>query len=254
MKVLVACEYSGIVRDAFENAGWDAWSCDLLPTESEQTTASGKHIIDDVEFLLLYVGNYEKRVEQFAFFGEYDGYDAQREQAKKVPKEWDLLIGHPPCTYLSFAYTGKERYSNNRLQQKIYAYQFFLDLWNAPIEHICLENPLGYIHSGLLPCTQIVEPYFFGDPYKKKTCLWLKNLPILTYEISGLFGKGTKVIPTHTLINCTPKSRRKLPAILQPFSTGKEKAKFHAGIAGAMAEQWTEFFKTIEKVEQIKNQ
>lgn len=148
MRMLSACEYSGIVRDAFENAGWDAWSCDILPTESEQTIKSGKHYQCDV----------------------LDVINAQK---------WDLMIGFPPCTYLSFAYCGKERYSNERLQKKIEAYQFFLDLWSADIPHICLENPMGYIHSGLLPYSQIIEPFYFGHDYRKKTCLWLKNLPLL---------------------------------------------------------------------------
>ena len=210
--------------------GWDAWSCDLLPTESEQTKASGKHIQDDVILLL---GNLQLR-DYLVRRGYADKYE-------NMPEKWDLLIGHPPCTYLSFAYTGTERYSINRLQNKINAYQFFLDLWAAPIEHICLENPMGYIHTGLLPYTQIVEPYYWGDPYKKKTCLWLKNLPKLTYEIPGLFGRGTKVEPTHTFINCTPVKRRKLPSVLPAFSNGSEKSKFHSGIANAMAEQWTEY-------------
>ena len=85
-RVLVACEYSGIVRDAFENAGWDAWSCDILPTDSEQTKAAGKHYQCDV--------------------------------LEVLNKDWNLLIGFPPCTYLSFAYVGKERYSDERLLKK----------------------------------------------------------------------------------------------------------------------------------------
>jgi hypothetical protein len=152
-----------------------------------------------------------------------------------------LFIGHPPCTYLSFAYTGKERYANSRLQEKINAYQFFLDLWSAQVEHICLENPMGYAHSGLLPCTQEVEPYYFGDAYTKRTCLWLKNLPKLEYTVTGLFGEGTMVEPTHNFINSTPKSRRKLPAFLPAFASKSEKSKFHTGIARAMAKQWTEY-------------
>ena len=102
MKILVACEYSGIVRDAFETAGWDAWSCDLLPTESEQTIAAGKHIQGDV-----------------------------LQHLSEHAKEYDLMIAHPPCTYLSFAYTGSERYSVNRLQEKIKAYQ--LEQWTKTV-------------------------------------------------------------------------------------------------------------------------
>ena len=247
MKVLVACEYSGIVRDAFENAGWDAWSCDLLPTESEQTAAAGKHVVDSVEFLLY--ADYEQHVEASAIFGEYDGFDALIQQAKRMPKDWDLLIGHPPCTYLSFAYTGKERYSNERLQKKIDAYQFFLDLWNAPIEHICLENPFGYVHSGLLPYTQKIEPYYwgkeFGEDYYKRTCLWLKNLPLLKYSKENtLFEEKTAVTPKFRMIN-NKNTKNGLPSMFDR-ADAKERSKFHKGVAKAMAEQWTEYIKNIK--------
>ncbi|GHT03471.1 hypothetical protein AGMMS49525_08600 [Bacteroidia bacterium] len=225
MNVLVACEYSGIVRDAFEDAGWNAWSCDLLPTESEQTKVSRKHYQGDV----------------FHFLTKFILPD-ELQLSDDFPLSLDLMIGHPPCTYLSYAYTGKERYSIERMQKKIEAYQFFLDLWSAPIEHICLENPMSYIHSGLIPCTQIIEPYYFGDPYKKKTCLWLKNLPKLTYSEDTLFEKGTKVVPTHQFLDNNLKSqRKKLPILLPLYSDGHARSKFHKGIAKAMAEQWTEY-------------
>jgi len=213
---LVACEYSGIVRDAFENKGWNAWSCDLLPTESEQTKSSGKHIQGDIIAIIQDI------------FNEYS-------------HDWDLLIGFPPCTYLSFAYTGNKRYSIERLQNKIKAYQFFLDLWSAPIEHICLENPIGYAHSWLLPCTQIIHPYYFGDNYKKRTGLWPKNLPLLKYaKENDLFNKKTSVKPEYLLISCSGK-KAKLPAKYSGKSTQKLKSKFHKGIANAMAEQGTKY-------------
>jgi len=209
-KVLVGCEYSGTVRDAFSLKGWDAWSCDLLPTESELTKQEGKHYQCDI-FDVLY-------------------------------QDWDLLIAFPPCTYLSFVFT-KNRYSLERLQKKIEAYQFFLDLWSAPIEHICLENPIGFAHTGLLPYSQIIESYYFGDHYKKKTCLWLKNLPKLKYsKENNLFYEKTAVEPTHLLVSGRRKSKEKFPALNKPFSSGKQKSKFHKGIANAMAEQWTEYF------------
>jgi len=228
MKILVACEYSGIVRDAFENAGWDAWSCDLLPTESEQTRVANKH--------------YEGNVLEILDFHV-------RDIERNMPEYWDLLIGHPPCTYLSFAYTGKERYSNERLQQKINAYQFFLDLWRAPIEHICLENPFGYIHSGLLPYTQKVEPYYwgeeFGEDYCKRTCLWLKNLPPLTHsKTDTLFEKGQEVECNRIFVDTQPKNKLKnRKKVIKNWASSKERSKFHKGIAKAMAEQWTEYIK-----------
>jgi len=239
MNVLVACEFSGIVRDAFEDAGWNAWSCDLLPTESEQTKAANKHLQGDI-----------LRIIKGKWYGCKNIDDVMTLELQQIieEKEWDLLIGHPPCTYLSYAYTGKERYSIERLQNKINAYQFFLDLWDAPIEHICLENPMGYIHSGLLPCSQIIEPYYFGDPYKKKTCLWLKNLPPLQYSKEDtMFEKKTAVKPEYHLVDGGNK-------VLLPrkYSGGKGKqkklkSKFHKGIAAAMAEQWTEYLLLTKK-------
>ena len=212
MKVLVACEFSGIVRDAFEDAGCDAWSCDLLSTESQQTQRANKHIQGDVLTV--------------------------------INSDWDLLLGFPPCTYLSYAYTGKERYSNKRLQQKIEALQFFLKLWTANINHICIENPLGYISSALLPYSQIVEPYFFGDNYKKRTCLWLKNLPKLEYvKCDNLFEKQTAVTAEYRMVSTKTKGKS-LPAKFNRFS-GKERSKFHSGMANAMARQWTDYLKNI---------
>ncbi|MDR2887688.1 MAG: hypothetical protein LBV26_06800 [Bacteroidales bacterium] len=253
LKILVACEYSGIVRDAFEDAGWDAWSCDILPTESQQTKASGKHVVEDVLHLLYGRNFFIDFVEGCRFPEEDLEKDEEYQQAKRIPENWDLLIGHPPCTYLSFAYTGKERYSTERLQEKINAYQFFLDLWNAPVEHICLENPMGYVHTGLLPYTQIVEPYYFGHNYKKKTCLWLKNLPKLQYSLTdNLFEKKTAQEPTHLFINYGYSRKRnppKLPSICKPFADKKEKSKFHKGVARAMAQQWTEHINQLR----IKN-
>ena len=241
MNVLVGCEYSGIVRDAFEDEGWNAYSCDIISTESEQTRAAGKHIQADI---LRVIEHIEKYGDTVPFIDDVGN-------VFYLPK-FDLFIAHPPCTYLSFAYTGKERYSIDRLQQKIYAYQFFLDLWAAPIEHICLENPMGYVHTGLLPYTQIVEPYYFGDPYKKRTCLWLKNLPKLVHTDTGLFGHGTSVKPTHTFVRgCSQNKGRRLPVLTKPFANGKDTAKFHTGIATAMAEQWTEYL--INEIQTTKN-
>ncbi|MDR2910603.1 MAG: hypothetical protein LBV47_04460 [Bacteroidales bacterium] len=240
LKVLVACEYSGVVRDAFEHAGCDAWSCDILHTESEQTKAAEKHIQGDVMYMS---PNY---------FNEKITFSEYMPVKKQLNQRWDLLIGHPPCTYLSFAYTGKERYSLERLQKKIHAYQFFLNLWNAPVEHICLENPMGYVHSGLLPCTQIIEPYYFGHDYKKKTCLWLKNLPKLTYSLTDtMFEKKTAQEPTKIFLDNMTKVKRKgnikveRESVLSPYANQKERSKFHSGIARAMAQQWTEYINQL---------
>lgn len=146
MKVLVACEYSGIVRDAFTARGHDATSCDLLPTESP-----GKHYQGSVLDIL------------------YNG--------------WGLMIGHPPCKFISYAAT-KYWHQDGRAQKRIEALGFFNTLLSAPIEKICIENPLGCAGPIIRPHDQIIHPYYFGDSDVKRTCLWLKNLPKLVYELN----------------------------------------------------------------------
>lgn len=152
MKILVACEFSGIVRDAFSKKGHDAWSCDLLPTESELTKQEGKHIQGDV--------------------------------LKILDDGWDLMIAHPPCTYLCSSglhwnSRGKPRRRQKRQQQTLDALGFVLALRDAPIPRICIENPIGYLSTNMAKPDQYIQPYHYGHPDSKKTCLWLKNLPRL---------------------------------------------------------------------------
>ena len=142
MKVLVACEYSGIVRDAFAAKGHDAWSCDILPTESP-----GNHFQGDV--------------------------------LEHLDKGWDLMIAHPPCTHLAVSgarwFTeGKKPWS---LQEE--ALDFVTKLLNAPIDKIALENPVSVISTKIRKPNQIIQPFEYGHDVTKKTCLWLKNLPNL---------------------------------------------------------------------------
>lgn len=142
MRVLVACEFSGIVRDAFKARGHDAWSCDLLDTES-----AGPHIVGDVRSVLA------------------DG--------------WDLLIAHPPCTYPCVSDLHWNGRRTGRWEKTNAAVQFVRDLLNAPIARIALENPVGIISTRIRRPDQIIQPYNFGDDASKGTCLWLKNLPRL---------------------------------------------------------------------------
>jgi hypothetical protein len=191
MKILIACEYSGIVRNAFAAKGHDAWSCDILPSES-----SGNHIQDDV--------------------------------LKHLNKGWDLMIAHPPCTYLSnagarFLYP-KGKLNKDRYKLGLKAKKFFMALYNAPIDKICVENPISSKIFELPKHTQTIQPYEYGHPVQKKTCLWIKNLKTLT---------PTKVIqkPQSTKIagnwfNKGGKDRQ------------KNRSKFFIGIANAMADQW----------------
>lgn len=139
MKVLVACEFSGIVRDAFKAKGHDAWSCDLLPTERP-----GNHIQGDVLAIL--------------------------------NDRWDLMIAHPPCTHL--AVSGARWFKEKRIEQEI-ALDFVMILMDARVPKICIENPISVISTRIRKPDQIIQPWQFGHGETKATCVWLKNLPLL---------------------------------------------------------------------------
>lgn len=199
-RVLVACEYSGTVRDAFALLGWDAWSCDILPSERP-----GNHIQEDVLAVL------------------NDG--------------WDLMIAHPPCTYLTV--TGNkwmgaafaDRFPN-RHEQRQNAINFFMALMNCSIPHIALENPVGIMSTVYRKPDQYIHPYHFGDPHSKKTGLWLKGLPPL---------KHTKIVEPQFHIQ---KDGRRDPLWhyesmrMTPHERMKYRSKTFQGIANAMAAQW----------------
>lgn len=139
MKVLIGCEFSGIVRDAFVRRGHDAWSCDLLPGES-----AGNHIQDDI--------------------------------LKHLNEGWDMLIAFPPCTYLA---VSGARWFKERKKEQHEALEFVRRLLDAPILKIALENPIGVISTFIRKPDQIIQPWMFGHGETKATCLWLKNLPRL---------------------------------------------------------------------------
>ena len=159
MKVLVACEYSGVVREAFAKRGHDAWSCDLLPTDQP----SDKHIQGDV--------------------------------LEVINRGWDLIIAHPPCTHLSLS--GAKYWAEKRAdgrQQK--AIKFVEDIWDAEnCPRICIENPVGALtkHSKLGKASVYIQPYEFGHAEQKRTGLWLKGLPKLKgtkfIDVKGLPNK-----------------------------------------------------------------
>jgi hypothetical protein len=139
-RVLVACEYSGRVRDAFLRQGWDALSCDLLPTE-----VPGPHYQGDLRDVL------------------HDG--------------WDLMICHPPCTHLA---VSGARWFKDKVQEQAEALDFVCLLLNASIPRIALENPVSVISSKVRKPDQIIQPWQYGHGETKATCLWLKGLPLLT--------------------------------------------------------------------------
>ena len=192
MRLLVACEYSGTVRDAFIRAGHDAMSCDLLPTD-----APGPHYQGDV----------------FDIIGD----------------KWDMMIDHPPCTYLSVSGMHWTTRGLRDPQLTEDALTFVQRLMAAPIERIALENPISIISSRIRKPDQIVQPWWFGHDASKKTCLWLKNLPLL--------------VPTDKLEgdnktrrgNQTASGQNKLPPSANRW---KIRSKTYEGIANAMAAQW----------------
>ena len=182
MRVLIACEYSGAVRDAFIRAGHDAMSCDLLPTD-----ATGPHYQGDV-------------------------FDI-------INDEWDLMIGHPPCTHLSVS--GARHFAAKRADgRQQAAVEFFLRLARAPIPKIAIENPVCIMSSIWRKPDQTIQPWQYGHGETKATCLWLKNLPPLT--------------PTNIV------SGREQRICMLPPSKDRWKLRSttYRGIASAMASQW----------------
>jgi site-specific DNA-cytosine methylase len=195
LKVLVACEYSGTVRDAFLAAGHDAMSCDLLPTE-----VPGPHYQGDVGDVL----------------GE----------------GWDMMIAHPPCTYLSVSgmHWTKRGLRDPQLTED--ALDFVRLLLAAPIERIALENPVSVISSRICKPSQIINPWQFGHDASKKTCLWLKNLPLLrpTQTVEPRIIDGKK-----RWGNQTDSGQNKLGPSEDRW---KIRSATYPGIALAMAQQW----------------
>ena len=157
MRVLIACEFSGIVREAFKKKGHDAWSCDLLPTD-----ILGQHIQGDILDIL------------------NDG--------------WDLMIAHPPCTHLA---VSGARWFKDKKKEQVEALGFVQTLLDAPIKKTALENPISVISTKIRKPDQIIQPWQFGHGETKATCLWLKNLPKLepTKIVSGREARVHKMPP-----------------------------------------------------------
>lgn len=191
MRVLVACECSGAVRRAFRDMGHDAWSCDIVPADD-----GGPHILGDVLGVLDY--------------------------------SWDMLIAFPPCTHLavSGARYFEQKRKDGRQQQGI---DFFMKFANAPVGKIAIENPVGIMSTVYRKPDQVIQPWMYGHPEAKATCLWLKNLPklvatnVLEKPASGRWN------------NQTPSGQNNLGP---SADRAKIRAKTYEGIARAMAEQW----------------
>ena len=192
MKILVAYELSGIVREAFRKRGHDAWSCDLLPSD----IPSPYHIQDDV--------------------------------LKHLNEGWDMMIAHPPCTYLSnsgvrWLYNSDKTKNEERWENMRTGREFFLKLLNADIPRVAVENPIQhkYAREKIRKPDQIIQPWQFGHGETKATCLWLKNLP--------------KLIPTNMVSGRENRIHRMPPSPQR----GHLRSITYQGIADAMAEQWS---------------
>lgn len=201
MRILIACEFSGTVRDAFASRGHDVWSCDLEPTDKP-----GNHHQGSVFDIL--------------------------------NNDWDMMIAHPPCTYLTvtgnkwFKPEYKDRFPT-REQDRKDAIEFFMALMNANIPKIAVENPIGIMSTTFRKPDQIIQPWQFGHEASKSTCLWLKGLPLLQH--TNVVGKGEFV---------TYKSGKRTAkwyadaACHDAKTRAKIRNKTFQGIADAMAQQW----------------
>ena len=201
MRVLVACEESQEVCKAFRALGHEAYSCDIEP-------CSGGH----------------------------PEWHLQCDALELLKLKWDLIIAHPPCTYLSKA-GGNRLRINGEIQEKRFekgrlAKDFFMEFYNADCPKIAVENPIPLKIFGLPLYSQIIQPYMFGDPWMKTTCLWLKGLPILMAD--------DIVVPEYKWVNSTDHRKNKKMDTWQTAGarSQKERSKTAPGIARAMAQQW----------------
>lgn len=193
MRILVACEFSQIVTKAFRDKGHDAFSCDIIPTEGNPEW----HIQGDVLEIL------------------DDG--------------WDMMVAHPPCDNLTSAGAvyWPEKQKDGRQQKSI---EFCLSLYSAPCEKICIENPVGILSKKWRKPDQIIHPYYFGEPYLKRTCLWLKNIPPLIDT-----NRLEKPQPSGS---CVKSNGRKYNYYFHQSKNSHDRSRSFKGIAEAMASQW----------------
>lgn len=268
MRILVACEYSGTVRDAFRALGHEAWSCDLLPTERP-----GLHYQGDVTDLL--EGWMPVRFSAECDPSEEGWYQLTEEDPSECPcpgptddrmeyletekglfarpiaaPHWDLMIAHPPCTYLTIAAEwaykdapGKRMnegvlFGATRRQAREEALAFVQTLATAPIPRIAIENPVGVLSSRWRRPDQIIQPWMFGEDASKATCLWLKGLPLLqeTQRVPGrIVGEDKRGFTIVRWANQTDSGQNKLPPSVDRW---KLRSTTYQGIADAMAAQW----------------
>jgi hypothetical protein len=220
MKILIACEESQAVCKSFREKGFEAYSCDILPC------SGGKpewHIQGDV--------------------------------LEQINKGWDAMIAFPPCTHLAVSGAAwfEEKRKDGRQQQGI---DFFMSIVNAPIKHIAIENPVGIMSKIYRKYDQLIHPYYFGNPFEKSTCLWLKNLPKLFHnDKPDLFNTEVTHVEPEERFYWVDKKTGKTKS--QPMwyanafmkkgtkNIGYERSKTFPGIAQAMADQWGKYLKEL---------
>ena len=239
LKVLVACEESQRVCTAFRELGHEAYSADI------QEPSGGHpewHILGDVLEVLNpkdHLGDFEAP-DRYISFRTMDG-------SYHEVRQWDIIISHPPCTYLTVAanrHYNFERYGEKaiqRLADREKAIDFFMQFVNAECEHIAIENPIGVINTRYRKPDQIIQPYEYGHPYRKSTCLWLKGLPLLKptniveFECIHSKGKSGGYSGASWYVR---DENGKILSYKDP-RTAKARSKTYPGIAKAMAEQWS---------------
>lgn len=227
LKVLVACEESQAVCKAFLEMGHNAFSCDIQPCSGGRPD---RHIQGDV--LPLINGNCQ--------FETMDG------KKHTIDGKWDLLIAHPPCTYLSNAgarwlYAGG-KLNEDRYKKGVAGKKFFLKFLNANCDYVAIENPIPSSVYELPHCTQIIQPYEYGEPWSKKTCLWLKGLPPL---------KPTDIVTDHKpFVSSGSYSKThdpKYKGTSRKGGSAKSRSKTFPEIAKAMAAQWSKYIEEERK-------
>lgn len=186
MRILLACEHSGRVRRQMRLRGHDAWSADLLPA--------------------------------------WDGsrYHLQGDVLRRLGDGWDMVIGFPPCTYLTNMGNAHIK-QPGRMELRQEAYDFFMAIWSAPVAKCALENPAGVVSSWWRKPDQIIQPFMFGDPFIKRTCIWLRGLPLLVPD--------DYVKPTGYYVSGHPGQKA-------PANDAFSRSLTFPGIARAMAKQW----------------
>lgn len=270
LRVLLACECSGRVRDEFTKRGWEAWSADILPSETPAhvVTADGENFYQDVvpfgpgfdqighhyqgDVTDLFRWNHPVNHERRELHDSLEEWDRQH-----MPL-WDLIIGFPPCTDLSYAGAAwfKQKQADGRQDA---AADFFMLMINAPALYVAVENPRGIMFSRYRRPDQTVQPWWFGDPFRKNTCLWLKGLPLLVpkydkpEQLATVTSGDASGYKLHRTVTSGSTERADAKAGKDPFdfngrmhyedsegrvNRAKVRSRTFMGIAQAMADQW----------------